>query len=42
LENTGLTVVLHINRHGPSRLDSPIQGAYGLKTDLISKDSTGG
>jgi hypothetical protein len=40
LENTGLTVVLHIHQNGPSRLDSPVQGAYGLKTDLISKDST--
>jgi hypothetical protein len=39
LENTGLTVVLHINQNGPSRLDSPVQGAYGLKTDLIAKDS---
>ncbi len=39
LENTGLTLVLHINQNGPSKLDSPNQRAYGLKTDLISKDS---
>jgi hypothetical protein len=40
LEGTSLTLVLHINKNGPSSLDSPNQGAYGLKADLISKDST--
>jgi hypothetical protein len=40
LENTGLTLVLHVNPSGPSRLDSPVQGAYGIKTDVIATDST--
>jgi hypothetical protein len=40
LENTGLTLVLHVNPNGPSRLDSPVQGAYGIKTDVIATDST--
>jgi hypothetical protein len=40
LENTGLTLVLHVNPNGPSRMDSPVQGAYGIKADVIATDSS--
>jgi hypothetical protein len=39
LEDAGLLIVLHINKNGPSTLDSPKQGAYGIKAVLTSKDS---